>query len=203
MVEPEDIQAYLTRFAGLPKNFFILPWHTDLITMRFMDQEKLQLAAAHIDSMVQAIDQEDPWVKQHFGKTGPGEGLVLYPLTFAQSGTKHLPLDLFAAFVFKAKGSAHQVVKTKSSAEVIVPNAKGVEQFVDLVVTEARLLQGLEVIGKDVKKTGEFVNWVKNDVQKETQAELEASNLNWKEVLPIVTKRASTWFVAKLQQKKE
>lgn len=143
MVEPSDVLAFLTKYSPLPKNWFVLPWHTEDISMNFMNEEKLKASAAVIDDMVQLIDQEDPWVKTLFGKSGPGEGLVMYPLTFADDKTKCLPLELFSAFVFKAKGTSHQVVKTKSSAEVVVPNAQNVNAFVDLVVTEARLLQGL------------------------------------------------------------
>ena len=55
---------------------------------------------------------------------------------------------------------------------------------VSLVVTEARLRQGLSSVGGafDAKQTAAFLAWVTADVRKESTAELEASSLAWSQV---------------------
>jgi hypothetical protein len=68
---------------------------------------------------------------------------------------------------------------------------------VTLVVTEARLRQGLAAIGSELepKHTGAFVNWIAADVNKESVAELEAASLAWPQVERAVQAAARTWYL--------
>jgi hypothetical protein len=73
-----------------------------------------------------------------------------------------------------------------------------VDEFVALMVTEARLEQGLTVAcggGRDPKRTSTFLAWITADVRKESAAELEASKLTWAQVEKAVQTRARTWFL--------
>ena len=47
----------------------------------------------------------------------------------------------------------------------------------------------------DMKQTGKFVSWVLADCEKETQDELEASSLDWKQVQKAVSVYARTWYI--------
>jgi hypothetical protein len=49
----------------------------------------------------------------------------------------------------------------------------------------------------DQKQTGKFVAWIMADVEKETQDELEASNLTWKQVEKAITAKAREWYKEK------
>ena len=75
------------------------------------------------------------------------------------------------------------------------------DAFVDLVVTPARLEQGVsEACGGEyqLKRMGEFIRWVSADVQKETKAELDAAGLTWKQVQKAVASHAREWLKSKV-----
>lgn len=99
-------------------------------------------------------------------------------------------------------------------------DSKTVDAFAELALTEARLEQGARaILGEhkhkdalsclwcttgalttesfDMKNLGKFIQWISGDVQKETQDEMEASNLTWKQVEKAVTARAREWYKTK------
>src|SRR5262249_39754046 len=117
---------------------------------------------------------------------GLGEGLVLYP-------TPHDP-----TLMFKAKGEKHRTAGTKEAVTVDPAVVASVDEFVTLMVTDARLEQGLVAAcdgARDPKRTPSFLTWIAADVRKESVAELEASNLTWAQVEKAVQARARTWFL--------
>ncbi len=80
----------------------------------------------------------------------------------------------------------------------------GVLPFVDLAVTENRLEQGLEYLAEmghaiEMRSTGPFLQWVGQDVKRECRAELEASDLEWKQVGKAVNRKALEFFKARVQ----
>ena len=98
--------------------------------------------------------------------------------------------------------------------------AANVDAFCDLVLTTARLEQGARaLLGEhkhaetlqclfcttgaltpdcfDMKNLGKFIAWISGDVQKETQDELEASGLTWKQIQKPLTDKAREWYKAK------
>jgi hypothetical protein len=101
--------------------------------------------------------------------------------------------------------------------QVSAEAAASIDAFVSMVLTPARLDQGARaILGEhkhedalkclfcttgaltyDMKNTGKFVNWVSADVEKETQDELAASGLTWKEVQKPVSDKARAWFLTK------
>jgi hypothetical protein len=52
-----------------------------------------------------------------------------------------------------------------------------------------------------MKLMGPFIAWVTGDVQKECEAELEASSLTWKAVSREVVDAAKKWYVSKIEGK--
>lgn len=151
--------------------------------------------ASLISDAVLACEEEDPLIAEVFGISGLGEGYVFFP---AECHDQGLDIDLFKLYAFKAKGEKHQVVKTKTPAQVDPEKAANAEAFADLVVTPARLEQGLEAVGgvKDRTKTGQFLKWIAEDVRSEHGPELEASGLVWKDVAKHVASAARSWWFA-------
>lgn len=179
--EPSEVDALL---PDRPADVHVLPWEGEPIAIDFGSREALERVAKLLNDRVAEVEREDPWCKRVLGVSGLGEGLVFYPSPFDQT------------LMFKAKGDKHRTAG-KSAVQVDASVAASVDDFVALVVTDARLRQGLEAIGGefDAKKTGAFLAWITADVKKESVAELEASKLSWAQVEKGVQQRARKWFL--------
>lgn len=203
-VNPERIRDRLPDHPDV----FVLPFYGDPIELNFSDKDQLKLQAERLNQWVDLVEQTDPWVKDTFGIAGLGEGLVMYPW-----GSEALPMELdmvqgqdatapverlgYSDLLFKAKGLKHHVVKAKQPVQVDPEKVKDINEFVSLFVTPARLEQGAtEACGGEfnMKKMGVFLKWLNQDVQKESQAELEAAQLTWKEVNKAVMNAARDWY---------
>lgn len=181
--EPAEIVELLRE---PPPGLHVLPWEGDSITIDFGSRSSLESAAQVLNDRVTEVEREDPWVKSVLGISGIGEGLVLYP-------TPHDP-----TLMFKAKGEKHRTAGTKVAVAVDAAIVASVDEFVALMVTDARLEQGLTAAcdgARDPKRTSAFLAWVVTDVRKESVAELEASKLAWTQVEKAVQARARTWFL--------
>lgn len=186
--EPDVLQEIV---KGIPDTY-VLPWYGSPIDI---DWAKLPTEFVNetttINQWVESIETNDPWVEQTFGVKGTGEGLVLYPVSEAHQG-----YNAFKDLVFKAKGEAHKNVKTAAPAQVDPAIANGIDSFVEMVLTPARLEQGVNTVGGlDVKLTGKFVGWCLSDVEKENTDELEASGLTWNQVQKSLTDKARLWYL--------
>jgi len=221
-VEPSRIAMYLGKSgikfalseeANLP-DVYILPWYEKSIDIDWKQtDEELTKTIAPINDWVMAIEANDPWVDATFGVKGTGEGLVFYPISDAHKNS----FEHFTNLCFKAKGEKHKNIATAKAVQVSAEAAASIDAFVAMVLTPARLEQGARaILGEhkhedalkclfcttgaltyDMKNTGKFVNWVSADVEKETQDELAASGLTWKEVQKPVSDKARAWFLAK------
>jgi len=173
----------------------------DEISLLFSDAKELAPKVDKLNELVDGVEAEDPWVKQQFGVSGSGEGLVWYPVGL-DDDKGCLPMDLFASLVFKTKGLRHSVVGSKRSVQVAPEVVDSAEAFVEMFVTEGRLNQGWEEIcggGKvEIAKIGDFVNWICKDVEKESVAELRESNLSWPQVSGLVVLKSRKWFINQL-----
>ena len=106
------------------------------------------------------------------------------------------PLNL-APLMFKAKGEKHRTAGTKTAVQGDASGVASVDEFVALMVTDARRAQGLAAVGgREPKLTGKFLAWVAADVRKESVAELEAAGLAWTAVDKAVQARARAWFLS-------
>ncbi len=182
--EPSEIAAIL---GTTPADIHVLPWEGEPITIDFSSREALDAAAETLNDRVAAVEREDPWCKRVLGVTGLGEGLVFYPV-------RPTPFD--QTRMFKAKGDKHRTAG-KKAVQVDASAAASIDDFVEQMVTEARLAQGLAVVGGyEAKNTGAFLAWVTADVKKESVAELEASKLTWAQVDKAVQAKARAWFRA-------
>lgn len=190
---PEQIRA-LVPAASAPAELHVLPWEGPGITIAFGDRARLEEVAAELNARVALVEREDPWVKSALGISGLGEGLVFYPVSV--DGAAPAP-ERLEQLMFKAKGEKHRTAGTKTAVQVDPSVVASVQEFVALMVTEARLRQGLtEACGgaRDPKATRAFLEWVAADVRKESVAELAASGLTWGDVDKAVQTRAREWF---------
>ena len=211
IIDPEDITHFMTK-AGtvkLPEDVFVLPWHAtefhiDLSNDTPEHMELIQKVLDSIEEEVLKIDASDPWVESIFGVRGPGEGLVLYPVSLMDSHAtvpqyRTLDRELFGKVAFKAKGEKHRVVKAAKSVTVNPEQAASAEAFAKLMCPTARLEQGAGVVGYDMAHIKDFLAWMMADVKKEGQAELDASGLDWKAVTQPITKHCSAWYVKEVK----
>ncbi len=189
-VEPQRLRALLPEHADV----FVLPWLDVKFELDFADDAQAASEAERISAEVERVEAEDPWVKQVFGVSGLGEGIVLYP----QLGESALDRQRMSELMFKAKGEKHQAVRQKRAAQIEPEVARGVDAFVELVLADARLEQGLAEAcqgSAEMPKIGAFLKWVAGDVQKECGRELEAASLTWEQVNRAISARARTWFM--------
>lgn len=205
LTEPSDIWYHLKNrtYASFPlKDVYVLEWYRngdlnfvspfESIVDWEASAENLQPELARINAAVEVVEKCDPWVKQTFGVEGVGEGLVFYPSLPGYSN--------FTNLVFKAKGEQHKVVNAKAPVQADAEIVNSAKEFANLVLTEARLEQGVQAIGSpayEIKLIGKFLDWVGKDVKKETVAELEASKLTWEQVNKAVTNQARQWYLTK------
>lgn len=193
--EPADVRAQLPA-ADAPPELHVLSWEGTSITIDFSSRENLDEAALELNRRVADVEREDPWVKRELGISGLGEGLVLYPVT-VNGAPARLDTAELAILMFKAKGEKHRSAGTKVAVSVDATIVASINEFVTLMLTEARLQQGLSTVCggvRDPKLTGAFLAWVAADVQKESVAELEASGLTWPQVDKAVQTKARAWF---------
>lgn len=98
---------------------------------------------------------------------------------------------------FKVKGEKHSASKVKTLAAVDIEKLDSIKEFVASVVTEARLLQGLEHIeSREPKNTGAFLKWVMSDIFKEESDTMIGNGFTSKEVSPHLSTAIRTWFLA-------
>eukprot|EP01121_Diplochlamys_sp_Union-15-3_P018772 TRINITY_DN6903_c0_g1_i2.p1 TRINITY_DN6903_c0_g1~~TRINITY_DN6903_c0_g1_i2.p1 ORF type:complete len:445 (-),score=82.59 TRINITY_DN6903_c0_g1_i2:41-1321(-) len=201
IIEPDAIKEFLDK-PKLPKEVFVIPYVTDKFDVDFGDESQLKNTIDKINELVEDIEKEDPWVKKQFGITGPGEGLVWYPVGKIVEGK--IPISLYSRLVFKTKGAAHNVLKLNKSAQLDPDKAESANDFVEMVTTSQRLEQGVSegVNGEYTEgRIGDFISWVWSDIKKECESELLASSLSWDQVEQAIKLKARKWFIQKLMEK--
>ncbi len=195
--DPFFLRLMLLGMLPIP-DVYILPWQTNELTVSWTRPvEELQSTVDALNKAVSEVEACDPWVKDMFDIEGLGEGLVYYPVSAKHEGRK-----CFSDLAFKAKGRKHKVVATKRPVQVDPEVAKSIEEFVNLVVTEARLEQGVAEacnVEFNTSHIGKFIGFVTKDCNKECQDELEASNLKWKQVSKSIANKARNWYLRKIE----
>lgn len=204
IIDPTEIDNFLfARFIELPYNAHILPWYGDEISVDYANTSSLEIAAGRMNEAVEVVEACDPWVKEVFHIEGTGEGIVYYPISFETHGI--INRQKLSTFMFKAKGEKHKVVKTKRAVEIDPVVVASVDEFVALVVTDARLEQGAMEVNRGKleftpKLIGPFIGWFSKDVSKECADELEESGLEWKQVSKAVSNTARDWYLKKIEE---
>ena len=106
---------------------------------------------------------------------------------------------------FKVKGELHSSSKVKTLAAVDVEKLNSIKEFVDYAVTESRVNQAIENVFPnseplDVKKMGDVIRWVVNDVIKEEMDTMVENNVEPKEINKYISSKTREMFFEKLNQ---
>lgn len=133
-------------------------------------------------------------VAQALGKEGLGEGIVW---------TCQDPV--FGHLTFKTKGEKHKGTKNARLVQIEPEVLASLDAFVDAVLTESRLEQGLEQVrdatGRvTLDQVGAFLKWVGQDVMKEELDTLQASGLDRKQAMGRINHKAKAWLMPRLAQ---
>lgn len=147
IIDPAHIEEILNgsnMSKKKPEALMVIPWLTPEFVLPMWDKEVLLSQIEEINKLVEEVDREDPWVKQVFGISGIGEGLVWYPVSYQCNGT--IELSKLRSLIFKTKGPTHSVVTSRKSIQIAPEVLDSAEAFVDMFVTEQRLHQGFEEV---------------------------------------------------------
>jgi hypothetical protein len=144
------------------------------------------LVQNQLSELTIAVEEECP-VAKAFGFSGIGEGIVW---STEVKGIVHR---------FKVKGEKHSSSKVKTLASVDVEKLEGIQKFVEYAVTESRFNQSLENTFPnnepiDVKKMGDVIRWVVNDVLKEEIDTMVANNIEPKDVNKYISTKVREMF---------
>ena len=153
-----------------------------------IDFNQPEVAQAKLIKLTEAVEKDCPVARQLLGKdakTLVGEGVVW--TTIYKNRTLR----------FKVKGEKHSISKVKTLANVDIEKVNSIREFVSNVVTEARLLQGLEhVEAREAKYTGTFLKWVMSDIYKEESDTMSGNGFTSKEVSGPLSTTIRQWFLA-------
>ena len=141
--------------------------------------------------ITEAVEQECP-VGKFFGNIGVGEGVVWKPID--------RELVASSAFWYKVKGDKHSSSKVKKLASVDTEKLNSIKEFVNYACTESRLSQGIQEVGLDIKKIGEYIGWVNRDILKEELDTLKDNNLEMKDIGKAVSDISRKFYLAELNK---
>lgn len=202
--QPETIATTLKATMAAPATVHVLPWY-DQITINFGDKDQTVEAVMKLNDEVEAIGNHDPLMSDLYGIDGKGEGLVCYPIVGDQPSYTIKEIPLWTALNFKAKAEDHRVNQSRDAVHLKAQWFPSKNLFADAFCTPQRMEQALKeaVDGDlDVKRTRDFIEWVKADVFKESVAEREESAIVWDEVSGAIAAAAALWYKAKIMAAK-
>lgn len=180
-----------TRNWVLPPNIHnIYNYPTFKIDINF---ESAEYAVAEINKWVLDVEAQCP-VGKAFGAPGIGEGIVFRCVTEGWESSRYW---------FKAKGDKHSASKVRKLATVDIAKYETEQSFVAAVLEEGRLEQAFNWLKEnnkpqDQSSTGDFIRWVFNDVVKECSPEMEASNIEEKNLGKLLAGPVKRWYFNRL-----
>ena len=177
----DGVWADIQRSDSGQNVYHITEFPTWTIQIDFNSPESVQ---NELVTITEQVEKECP-VGKHFGFSGTGEGVV-----WTTSDRR---------YCFKVKGEKHSVTKVKTLAAVDTELISSMNEFVDNVLTEERLKQGIEKLkemGLEVsqKSTGEYLRWIIGDILKEEQDTIVTNQFDLKKLNPLLSNRARVWF---------
>ena len=145
-----------------------------------------QLVQNQLSELTMAVEEECP-VAKSFGFSGIGEGIV-WSAEFKD-----------IVYRFKVKGERHSSSKVKTLANVDVEKLESIQKFVEYAVTESRFNQAIENVFPndepiDVRKMGDVIRWVVNDVIKEEMDTMVENQVEPKEVNKYISSKVREMF---------
>jgi hypothetical protein len=147
-----------------------------------------QLVQNTLHELTMAVEAECPVAKAFGFPNTIGEGIVW---SCQDNGVVHR---------FKTKGPKHAgESKVKTIGTVDIEKLNNIKEFIDYAVTEGRFNQALENTFPneqpiDIKKMGDLIKWVVNDIIKEESDTMAGNNLEPKEVNKYISTRVREMF---------
>jgi hypothetical protein len=135
-------------------------------------------------------------VGKYFGVEGVGEGIVFssddFKYRFKVKDDRHV------------KG-AHKVHTVKEVSPAEIERMNSIAEFVDTMVTEARLYQGIDKMKElghplENKSTSSYIKWCVQDTMKEEKDVIIASGFDVKEVMPKVSEKVKNFWCKYLEE---
>jgi hypothetical protein len=125
-----------------------------------------------------------------------GEGIVWFPVDEGWCTTR---------FAFKTKGEEHKGTKTKEKVPIDIEKVNSIKELVDTVVSEARLLQGLDYLRQENltvehKNIETYLKWVYNDVIKEELDTIVENGFEPKDISATISTKARLWLIDKINK---
>lgn len=187
----EQINSVLKQVNGLAEKKIYNIYDFPTFEVK-IDMANPKLTQNILIDITNSVEKECP-VSKALGVTGIGEGVVWKCVS---STPKLNTSDL----VFKVKGQEHSVSNVVTIAEVDTVKVNSINEFVNIVLTENRLKQGIEYLQEQqlpllVNSMGTFLKWIVNDCLKEEADVLLESGLEKKEVTPNISNKAKQWFL--------
>jgi len=151
-----------------------------------IDFNRPDLIQNKLSEITMAVENLCP-VGNAFNFEGTGEGVVWVAQVNGHD------------YRFKVKGEKHSVSKVKTLAKVDTEKVNSIHEFVDYAVTENRFKQGMGIIFPDsdidIKKMGDIIRWVVNDVKDEESDVLEDNDLTAKDVNKYISAKVRELFL--------
>jgi hypothetical protein len=165
------------------KIYNIDDYQTYEMEINFNEPEMVQ---NKLGELTLAVEEECP-VAKAFGFSGIGEGIVW---SCEVDGVVHR---------FKVKGERHSSSKVKKLASVDTEKINSIKEFVEYAVTESRFNQGLEKTFPnnepiDIKKMGQLMKWIIDDIIKEEMDTMVANKLEPKDIGKYVSTKVREMF---------
>ena len=190
--------------------FNIMQFRTFSIVIDFNDEESIAKAKKKMDELTLSVEDECP-VGKHFGVSGTGEGIVWQAIQSPNLPVFKAGRYTDSRFWFKTKGVKH--VSSRKSEPSNKPSASPeatakMDTFAELVLTPGRLLQGLQVLEREMllpiemKSVGAFIKWVNGDVMKEEYDRIEEAGFDKKTLSGPISAAAKKWYINQLKDVK-
>lgn len=188
--------AIIRQHVPIHDDIFIIPQEFQ-IEVDIFKSESLRQAADFLNEKISKIDEEDHYVKELFGISGPGEGYVLNPIVIGDKIVDDE--ETYNALTFKVKTESHSVNKIKGTTfKVEIPPST--VEFVEIFATVQRFEQMYsESFGEDysMKNTPIFIKAVIEDIIKESVNEREESGVEIKDANKLISAKAVSWLKGK------
>jgi hypothetical protein len=161
-----------------------------------IDFENPHESQNNLNAITEAVEAVCP-VGKAFNKEGVGEGVVWRCI---EEGWED------SGFFFKVKGDKHSNSKVKTLATVDVEKINNLKALAERLAHNGRLEQAEQCIFNtlnggevDVKKTGDMIRWVMQDIFKEDVDVIAASGFTGKDINGPVSKIVRDFIMKKLE----
>jgi hypothetical protein len=203
-IVPPYLVSKLKDDSGVILNIHDFP--CKFIELSFFDEQRLAAAVNQMTEWTEEATATCPFAKT-FGVEGVGEGWV-WSVDFDEEALEDVSLHPYVStrYLFKTKGKRHAVTNTKTLIEVNAQEVEDLNNFVDMVLADARVDQGVRVVSAQlgleestvsIEHMGTIIAWLVKDVMKEERDRLPP-NFDERKLKSLLSKKAAQLLKLKL-----